>query len=113
MRKKQLNRNTKGLKPFVKGQSGNPGGRPRYGEISKAIRFILDLPDIRNFVPQSVAEVIALGQIVDAIKRNRGSVEFVANRAEGTPTATIKSSVDLTGSQTIIDIIKPPSGESV
>lgn len=95
-------------KPFPKGVVQNPGGRTKYGEISKAIRYILDLPDMTKFKPGKVAELIALGQIQEAIKKNRGSAEFVANRAEGMPTATVKSSIDLTNSQVIVDILKNP-----
>ena len=93
---------------FVKGQSGNPGGRPKYAEISKAVRFILEQENLSDFKPKTVAEQIALIQIQESIKKNRGATDFVANRAEGMPTATVKSSVDLTGTNVIVDLLKPP-----
>jgi len=100
--------NLQNLKPFPKGVSGNPGGRPRYGKISEATRYILD-NDLKNtYEPQTYAEKIALEQIKKAVKGEKGSAEFVSNRAEGMPTATVKSSVDLTGTNVIVDLLKPP-----
>ena len=95
-------------KPFPKGVVQNPGGRPRHGEISKATRFILDNNLKDTYEPQTWAAKIAYEQIKKAGKGEKGSAEFVSNRAEGMPTATVKSSVDLTGTNVIVDLLKPP-----
>lgn len=101
-------RNITGLKPYKKGESGNPGGRPKSAEISKAIRLILSLNDREKFVPSTWAEKIAYAQIKQAVK-NRASAEYVTDRAEGKAVATHISSVDLTGAKTIIDLLTPPA----
>lgn len=101
-------------KPFPKGVSGNPNGRPRYGKISEAIRFILDLPpeEQKTFAPDSYAEKIALGMIQKAAAKDKGAAEFVANRAEGTPVATTKATVDiLSGADVILETLKPQGPE--
>lgn len=97
-------------KPFKPGQSGNPGGRTKSAEVSKAIRYILTLADIDSFVPETVAERLALVRIKQSLlKTGRADAEFVVDRAEGKPTATVKSIIDLTGTRTEINILEPPT----
>lgn len=97
-------------RPFQKGVSGNAGGKPRYSEISKAIRHILTLSVSEKFVPKTLAEKIAKQQIELAMtKGGLRSAEFIVSRAEGLPTATVRTSVDLTDAKMVIDILRPPS----
>lgn len=109
-------RNTKGLEAtkFKPGQSGNPGGRPKFAKISEAIRHILDLEDIETFVPKSVAERLALVRVKQALLKG-GLFEFqaVSDRAEGKPLATVKNQFDLTGSGISIDLLNPPAEPEV
>lgn len=103
------------LKKFEKGKSGNPGGRPKYGEISKAIRHILDLPSekLARFVPDTMAEKIAMARINEAAKRSGlFDAQFVADRAEGKATATIISDVNLNDASFVVDLLKPPADHS-
>lgn len=99
---------------FQKGQSGNPGGRPKYKEISHAIRHILTLDDdqLANYKPDTVAERLALVRIQQAIKKGGlFDAQYITDRAEGKATATVKSQIDLQGAHVVVDILKPPSEE--
>jgi hypothetical protein len=80
----------RGLMPYKRGQSGNPGGRPKgTPSIEHAICRLLALSpdDLKAFEPQNQAEVIALQRIKDAgatlnpvaIK----ATEIILNRIDG------------------------------
>lgn len=100
-------------KPFQKGVSGNPGGRPRYSEISQAMRHLLtlSLEELKNYAPEKVAEKIAIKQIREAMAGEFDSVNFVTNRAEGLPTARIFGSLNLSDTTLEISILEPPTYE--
>lgn len=74
---------------FAKGVSGNPGGRPAFKAISESIRWMLAQPLSEAIIPQTRAEVIALGAIREASKRKLGFVAEVCDRAEGRPAVAI------------------------
>ena len=68
---------------FKKGQSGNPSGRPKCKEISKALRKLLasevNLPRAgRTYAEQLVAAWIRLG-----LGGNAAAISAIADRAEG------------------------------
>jgi len=105
------------LKPFPKGVSGNPGGKPKFAAISEAIRHMLTLSteDLQNYQPQTVAEDIAWKQLQRAqgtAKRQQSpdaySVAFIADRAEGKALQTVRQSLTLDGAEMVFDITKPP-----
>lgn len=70
------------LKPFPKGVSGNPGGRPKSATLSEAIRAKL-----AEIAPgkseQTVAEVIAAALCFQAAKGNVLAAKEIADRTEG------------------------------
>lgn len=109
-------RNPKGyppnLKPWKKGDpSPNPGGRPKFAAISAAMRHILTLTEQerRDFVPDTLAEKIAMTRVMQsALKGGLFEAQFVADRTEGKALSTVRSEVDLKGSQVVIDILNPP-----
>jgi hypothetical protein len=72
---------------FQPGNNANPGGRPSCKAISEALRFIVALaPDeLRRFVPQTAAEKMAHGAVLEATKRKLGWFSEVADRTEGKP----------------------------
>jgi hypothetical protein len=68
---------------FKPGESGNPHGRPKSAEISKALRTKLaaeiSLPRIgRTYAEQLVDKWVALG-----LKGNAAAIAAIADRAEG------------------------------
>jgi hypothetical protein len=75
--------------PFKKGQSGNPNGRPKRGHsMAEILNELLDAekaPGLsrRRALMQQVVELAETGE--------RWAVEWVANRAEGTPVATVRT----------------------
>lgn len=67
--------NEKNLKPFNKGESGNPGGRPKWALVSKEIRNHLDDPEKIKELVETVFDL--------ALKGNMRAIEFIADRVEG------------------------------
>ena len=74
----------KNLKPFEKGVSGNPGGRPNWSIISKEIRLVLNDPDKAMKLVEKVYDL--------ALDGNMRAVEFLADRAEGKVTQRVEIS---------------------
>lgn len=74
---------------FVKGQSGNPGGRPRTSLLSQAVRqrlseLVPDDPDGRTY-----AQKIADALVSRAAKGDAESFRAVGDRAEGKPAQAV------------------------
>jgi Family of unknown function (DUF5681) len=72
-------------RPFPKGVSGNPGGRPKSRTLSEAYRkelakVIPNDPEGRTF-----AEVIARQVVLAAAKGDLGCAREIADRVEGKP----------------------------
>ena len=74
------------LKPFKKGQSGNPAGRPKSITLSEAIRLQLAQTFSED---RTYAEEIALVLCVAAIKGNVNAAREIADRTEGKPKQAI------------------------
>ena len=68
--------NKRNLKPFKKGNSGNPGGRPKWKHITEILRKEDNL-DRLNMVVDKVFEMALTG--------NMRAIEFIADRLEGKP----------------------------
>ena len=73
---------TRKLKPWKPGQSGNPGGRPRRDAISAALRQQLA---IQASDDRSVADVVAAALIKRALRGDVRAIREVADRTEGRP----------------------------
>jgi hypothetical protein len=80
-------------RPFPKGVSGNPGGRPKTKPLTDAYRKNLGLvitaenaKELRlpaGFIGKTVAEAIAIGQAKAAIKGGTIAAREIADRTEG------------------------------
>lgn len=73
------------LRPFPKGKSGNPKGRPR-GSISivHLIRRVLKEPcDVKGANGRTWAEVLGRSLIANAIKGNGTAIKQLLDRLEG------------------------------
>jgi hypothetical protein len=73
----------RGLKPWKKGQSGNPDGRPKSKILSDAYKRLLEEPFPNDPQGRTYAELIALGQAREAIKGKTPAAAEIADRTEG------------------------------
>ena len=81
--KKTMNpRSLKNLQPFKKGQSGNPGGRPRKS-ISIAYTELADEKVPGDKHGRTYVQLLALAQYHAAIKGKTDAAREIANRIEG------------------------------
>ena len=72
-------------KPYrwKKGQSGNPGGRPKSRILSDAYRYKLEEPVPNDPEGRTWAELIAEAQVRDAVRGNVNAAREIADRTEG------------------------------
>ena len=80
--------NTFGVR-FKPGQSGNPGGRPKYAKISEATKAALALSPDEKVEPRTNAEVCAMAAVKEAKRGNIGAFTAIADRCEGKPVSTL------------------------
>lgn len=76
-----------GLIPFKPGQSGNPGGRPKYASLSKACRDELDKINPANGL--TGAEEVALALVKEAKRGNIWAIRELRQITEGQLTARL------------------------
>ena len=88
-RGKPFERGNKFGNRFVKGQSGNAGGRPKYAKISEATKAALALDPHTEVEPRTNAEAVALSAVKEAKKGNIGAFVAVADRCEGKPVSVL------------------------
>lgn len=68
--------NEQNLKPFKKGESGNPGGRPKWKQITEMLRN----PKYQDKLEQITDLVYEM-----ALKGDFKAINFIADRLEGKP----------------------------
>jgi hypothetical protein len=68
---------------FKKGQSGNPSGRPKSKLLSDAYKNKLEELVPNDAEGRTWAELIAEGQVRDAVKGNVQAAREIADRTEG------------------------------
>jgi hypothetical protein len=71
------------LKPFPKGVSGNPGGRPKMARLSQACRNVLGQPFPGDPGGRTYAEKIASVLAEKAAEGDIRAAQELADRAEG------------------------------
>jgi hypothetical protein len=71
------------LKPFPKGLSGNPGGRPKKTPLSDACRELLNKPATDDPAGRTNAELIAERLVAKAVAGDIRAAQELADRAEG------------------------------
>ncbi len=77
------------LKPFQKGVSGNPNGRPKSLTLSEAFRRQLSQPVPGDEQGRTFAEVIALRVCVAAAQGDISAAREIADRTEGKPRQSV------------------------
>src|SRR5262245_5723846 len=77
--------NVANLKPWRKGQSGNPAGRPKSITLSEAYRKQLAQPFPDDPQGRAYAEVIAEKMVMSAATGETASAREIADRTEGKP----------------------------
>jgi len=75
--------NSQNLRPWPKGTSGNPAGRPRNTKLTAALRELLGKPDPHDKAGRTYAEVIAEAMVLKACQGNVGAAKEITNRTEG------------------------------
>jgi len=96
------------LKPWPKGVSGNPGGRPKRKPITEACQAYADrkLPEgLRSFKVgrcritldpgATYADLAVLGQFISASKGNTAALSEIADRIEGKVPKPVELDVNL------------------
>jgi Family of unknown function (DUF5681) len=74
---------------FKKGQSGNPGGRPKCAEISSALRAKLKSETTKKLKGRTYAEKLVDEWVEQGLDGNVSAISAIADRAEGRPAVTI------------------------
>lgn len=79
------------LRPWKKGESGNPSGRPKKTLITDALRTRLAEVDPQDSLGRTHAEIIADRMIARAKLKDRGQQDAaeIADRTEGRPRQTV------------------------
>ena len=78
---------------FQKGQSGNPGGRPKTVLLSQAYRE--KLAEVDPKTGKTHAELIAIAQAVQAKRGNVHAARWIADRTEGKVPMQVTAEVEV------------------
>ncbi len=91
------------LKPFKKGQSGNPNGRIKGSIAAKTIlnKYLASLQEVENPFTQEIecltlAEQIHLKHLFKALSGDKDAYNSIMDRTEGKAQTNIKMDADVT-----------------
>lgn len=101
-------RSQSNLKPFMKGRSGNPKGRPPGSSLTKHMRLLLDrsaatTPWVAKIVREemnldpagfTVGEALAYSAVGDALLGNVRKFELILERMDGKLAQTFNQNID-------------------
>jgi hypothetical protein len=94
MQRRNSDKRLQNLKPFPKGTSGNPAGRPKKALLSDALRRQLAIT-APGMPERTQAEAIASALIAEAILGNVAAIREVGDRSEGKPAQAIALDLDV------------------
>jgi hypothetical protein len=89
---------------WQKGQSGNPGGRPKGVSVTASLRAIL----AREVNGKTVADLIAERMVKDALSGKFPQAKEILDRADGKVTDKHEISGDKAGGEIVILRVSPP-----
>jgi len=76
--------NPENLRPWPPGRSGNPGGRPRFAEVSQTLRRLLtEPPAALGRKPKTIAEQLAIALLRKAVRGGIRAAAEAMDRTEG------------------------------
>jgi hypothetical protein len=99
MQRKNTEKQLQNLKPFPKGISGNPAGRPKKALLSDALRRQLAIA-APGMPEKTQAEAIAAALISEAIAGNIAAAREIGDRTEGRPMQSIGVDLQINDWQT-------------
>ncbi len=88
MQRSNNDKRLQNLKPFPKGVSGNPAGRPKKALLSDALRRQL-AEAVQGAPEKTIAEHIARALIREAVSGNVQAIREIGDRTEGKPAQAI------------------------
>jgi hypothetical protein len=88
MQRRNSDKRLQNLKPFPKGVSGNPAGRPKKALLSDALRRQL-AEALQGAPEKTIAEHIARALIREAVSGNVQAIREIGDRTEGKPAQAI------------------------
>ncbi len=94
MQRRNSDKRLQNLKPFPKGVSGNPAGRPRKALLSDALRRQL-AEALQGAPEKTIAEAVARTLIREALSGNVQAIREVGDRSEGKPAQAIALDLDV------------------
>ncbi len=94
MQRKNTEKQLQNLKPFPKGISGNPAGRPKKALLSDALRRQLAIA-APGMPEKTQAEAIAAALISEAIDGNIAAAREICDRTEGRPAQAIELGLEV------------------
>ena len=89
---KKQRSNIDNLKPFKKGQSGNPKGRPKRAKCIPDILRKITAEEDKSGVTK--LNLILNNVVNEAIKGDTWSIQFIADRMEGKPAQVIQQTIE-------------------
>lgn len=89
----------RGLRPWAKGQSGNPSGRPKKNHITKIYEKILSKPVNRKEIEEAFKKVLTSGRMATVLMARE-----MAERTEGK--IAQEMAVNVTGTIALSDTIQ-------
>lgn len=95
----------KGAKPFKKGKSGNPKGRPpKIPELVELVNKVLGEEKETTGGKITAMEAVVRGLLSKAVKGDVRAAEVLLNRAYGLPKQTIEADITSENTITIFEI---------
>jgi hypothetical protein len=108
MEENSVNNRVKGLKPFKKGETGNPNGRPK-GQRNYATIYrdaLIKIAKAQNKTPEEIETMMHEAGIKQSIKGNHKFHAYIMDKIHGKTPAIIKAHVTVEPNERIKKLAK-------